>query len=140
MQEIPRAFSKRTGWPASGKCALVTSVTHGTEWPVDFQITEEGGGDRIAFSIGHGWAKFLVDQNVQRDTTIVFEYLDDNSLAVTLYHPLSPTVTVPEGEDGPPRRGSASSRALDEIEDVKSVYFTVSMFTESQRNCLVRAP
>ncbi|KAG0608026.1 hypothetical protein M758_8G072200 [Ceratodon purpureus] len=107
--EIPRSFTKKTGFPMSPNCTLVTSVSAQKEWPIHFAITEEEGGQRRATSIGHGWSVFLVDQDVKFGTLLVFENADDTCLAVTTYHPSSPRRIVPAGEVGLPRRPSDGS-------------------------------
>ena len=90
MQDIPPAFTEKTGWPRKPDCTLVMSSNAQKEWPILFSIVQASGGARTASSVGHGWTSFLQDQEVAQGSLLIFEFVDATSLAVTIYHPDRP--------------------------------------------------
>ena len=74
------------------------------DWPVQFEIREDGSSKRNAITAGHGWSTFLIDKEVKVGTLLIFEVLDERCLFVTLYHPASPRKPVVTEGEGPVRR------------------------------------
>ena len=105
-QEIPPAFTEKTGWPLSTNCAFVTGIAGTRAWPIEFHISQDGSGKRKAKVVGHGWSDFLRTEEVQPGSFLIFEVLDARCLKVTVYHPTSPRKPAVAGEEGPVRRES----------------------------------
>ena len=84
VQEIPAAFTKKTGWPETSDCILVTSTTSMKQWPVLFN-RQRG----TIVSLYEGWTEFLHDQGIEVGNFMVFEYVDDQCLVVAIYPPES---------------------------------------------------
>lgn len=85
-QEIPASFTSETGWPGEDECALVTSITTPTEWPLQFQRLLDVSDGISAVSVGDGWAKFLESQNLGIGAFLTFEVVDDRRLVVAHHH------------------------------------------------------
>ena len=81
-QEIPATFTAETGWPCSTECALVTSITTPKEWPLKLHKFVDVSSGRSAVSVGGGWAKFVLDQNLGLGAFLTFEVVDDRRLVV----------------------------------------------------------
>lgn len=81
-QEIPATFTEETGWPCEEECALVTSITTPKEWPLKFHRFADVSSGSSAVSVGGGWAKFILDQNLGVGAFLTFEVVDDRRLVV----------------------------------------------------------
>ncbi|KAG0596938.1 hypothetical protein M758_UG297500 [Ceratodon purpureus] len=64
QQEIPAAFTKRTGWPADSECNLVTSIETLNQWPIRFKEHGDSAGTKAWVSVGGGYSKFLAENKI----------------------------------------------------------------------------
>ena len=90
MEIIPRAFTKKTGWPGQLECALLTSITTPKEWSIKMKSICDPGLDEVFVSSSVDWQSFLVENEVQAGALLVFEVADARCLAVTICHPDRP--------------------------------------------------
>ncbi|KAG0596520.1 hypothetical protein M758_UG262100 [Ceratodon purpureus] len=81
--EIPAAFMKKTRWPGTSDCSLVTLVTSMKQWLVMLMRRSA----ETVVSVDKGWSDFLRDQEIQVGNFLVFEVVNDCCLAVTVYPP-----------------------------------------------------
>lgn len=84
MQEIPKSFSARSGWPGHLDVTLVTSITREKQWPLQLRRVEPGSS-LTAISIGSGWDEFVKDNGVGLGDLLVFEVVDEVCLVVTIH-------------------------------------------------------
>ena len=85
VQEVPHVFTRRTGWPHSSKCSLTTSKAQNKHWPVRFQLAGDPWCTRAWVSVGEGYSEFLADNRVYLPALLLFEKVDDTTLAVTIH-------------------------------------------------------
>ena len=86
-QEIPAAFTAETGWPGEEDCAIVTSITTMSEWPIQFRrLHNVRKGIVSAVSVGDGWPKFIADHNLATGAFLTFEVVDSRRLVAALHH------------------------------------------------------
>ena len=87
MQEIPASFTAETGWPGEEDCAIVTSITTMSEWPIKFRrLHNVRKGIVSAVSVGEGWAEFIADHNLGPDAFLTFEIVDSRRLVAAFHH------------------------------------------------------
>ena len=85
-QEIPASFTAETGWPGEEDCALVTSITTMSEWPLQFRrLHNVRKGIVSTVSVGDGWPKFVADHNLGPGAFLTFEVVDSRRLVAALH-------------------------------------------------------
>ncbi|KAG0604512.1 hypothetical protein M758_10G177000 [Ceratodon purpureus] len=137
--DIPPAFAEKHRWHGNRNCTLVTVGRSQVEWPLEFSIVRATGRARTALSVGHGWTSFLENQKVTQGSLLVFEFVDPSCLVVSMYHPDRPRELVVEGEQSDrskPLRPDLEESDVDDLEDVRDLYFTLKMLTKTHRRTL----
>ena len=84
----------------------MTSITTMKEWPVRFELVGDPRCNRTWVSVGAGYSDFLADNGVYLPALLVFEKVDDTTLAVTIHRdnaaPAPPSLPPPTYEDDRP--------------------------------------
>lgn len=81
FQNIPVPFTKRTGWPSSKDCALVTGLKS-PEWPLTMANSYAGITTRFSRCVCNGWLRFQSDHDLHPGDLLVFEVVDKRCLVV----------------------------------------------------------
>ena len=90
LQEIPTTFTAETGWPNEEECALVTSTSMLSEWPLQIRRLHPVLPGVSAVSICGGWAKFLTDNHLGIGAFLTFEVVDTRRLVVAIHNRSAP--------------------------------------------------
>lgn len=84
-QEIPATFTLETGWPHVEECALVTSISMLSEWPLQIRRLHPVLAGVSAVSICGRWPKFLADNHLGIGVFLTFEVVDTRRLVVAIH-------------------------------------------------------